>query len=76
MTEIDLVKLGLDPWLPPYVLFGLALAGIGLVALYVRLGGKAPWTRFGLVLVALIGLSGPSQVREERVALTDIVAVL
>lgn len=76
MTEIDLVKLGLDPWLPPYVLFGLALAGIGLVALYVRLGGKAPLTRFGLVLVALIGLSGPSQVREERVALTDIVAVL
>ncbi len=76
MNGIDLVKLGFDPWLPPFVLLGLAIFGLGLIPLYLRLGGKAPVTRLCLVLVALIGLSGPSQVREERVALTDIAAIL
>ncbi|AMS28945.1 hypothetical protein AEM38_04835 [Hyphomonadaceae bacterium UKL13-1] len=76
MNGIDLVRLGFDPWLPPFVLLGLAILGLGLVALYLRLGGKAPLTRLCLVLVALIGLSGPSQVREERLALTDIVTIL
>ncbi|MCZ8206869.1 MAG: glutamine amidotransferase [Hyphomonadaceae bacterium] len=76
MNGNDLVKLGFDPWLPPLVLLGLAILGLGLVALYLRLGGKAPLTRLCLVLVALIGLSGPSQVREERLALTDIVSLL
>ena len=76
MTGIDLVKLGFDPWLPPLLLLGLAVLGLGLVGLYLRLGGKAPVTRLCLVLVALLGLSGPSQVREERMALTDMVAIL
>ena len=76
MTGIDLVKLGFDPWLPPLLLLGLAVLGLGLVGLYLRLGGKAPVTRLCVVLVALLGLSGPSQVREERMALTDMVAIL
>ncbi|MFN8733676.1 MAG: hypothetical protein ACK5ZD_10990, partial [Hyphomonadaceae bacterium] len=73
---MDLIKLGFDPWLPPAVLLGIAIVGLVLVGLYARLGGKAPVTRLCLLVVALIGLSGPSQVQEERVALTDIVSIL
>ncbi len=76
MTGSDLVKLGFDPWLPPYLLLGLMILGLGLTALYARLGGKAPVARLCLLVIALIGLSGPSQVREERLALADIVAIL
>jgi hypothetical protein len=76
MKGIDLIKLGFDPWLAPFVLLGLALAGLALVALYARLGGKAPIMRLSLLAVALIGLSGPSQIQEERLALTDIVTIL
>ena len=73
---IDLIKLGFDPWLPPLILLGIASVGLVLVGLYARLGGKAPVTRLSLLVVALLGLSGPSQVQEERVALTDIVSIL
>lgn len=76
MKAFDLVKLGFDPLLPPFVLVAFAVLGLGLVGLYVRMGGKAPLARLALLSVALIGLSGPSQVREERLELSDIVAVL
>ncbi len=73
---MDLIKLGFDPWLSPAILLGIAIVGLVLVGLYARLGGKAPVTRLCLLVVALIGLSGPSQIQEERVALTDIVSIL
>lgn len=75
-TAAFVSRLGFDPVLPSWALLALGLAALILLVIYARLGGKAILARLALICVLILGLSGPSQVRETRIGLKDIVLVL
>ena len=69
-------NIAIAPLLPPFLLIGLAIAGLIVTALAIYARRRGAWLRaLGLILI-LVALTDPSLVREDRNPLKDVVAVV
>lgn len=76
MTPFSISDLIFEPGAAIWLLALIAIGACVALALYVWRNGRAPILRFLTVLIGLLALGGPSIVREDRVALPDIVAII
>lgn len=76
MTKAAVSNIVFEPVFGAAVYLAIALLGLVVFGLYVWGKGRAPVLRALTFLIILMAVGGPSIVREERVGLPDIVAIL
>jgi hypothetical protein len=76
MNALSTQGLVFETLIAPWQVMALGALALGLLALYVVRGGRAPVSRALAALCGLLALAGPSIVNEDRKPLPDIVAVI